>query len=42
MSKIPEAAKRAKQYPFGISGGMLQRAVVAMAIACEPRHFGGG
>ncbi|MAV67155.1 MAG: peptide ABC transporter ATP-binding protein, partial [Gammaproteobacteria bacterium] len=24
MSKIPEAAKRAKQYPFEFSGGMLQ------------------
>jgi oligopeptide/dipeptide ABC transporter ATP-binding protein len=36
MSKIPEATKRAKQYPFEFSGGMLQRAMIAMAIACEP------
>ena len=36
LSKIPEAAKRAKQYPFEFSGGMLQRAMIAMAIACEP------
>ena len=36
MSKIPEAAKRARQYPFEFSGGMLQRAMIAMAIACEP------
>jgi oligopeptide/dipeptide ABC transporter ATP-binding protein len=36
MSKIPEAAKRAKQYPFEFSGGMLQRAMIAMAIACKP------
>ena len=36
MSKIPEAAKRAKQYPFEFSGGMLQRAMIAMAITCEP------
>lgn len=36
MSKIPEAAKRATQYPFEFSGGMLQRAMIAMAIACEP------
>ena len=36
MSKIPESAKRAKQYPFEFSGGMLQRAMIAMAIACEP------
>lgn len=36
MSKIPEAAKRARQYPFEFSGGMLQRAMIAMAIACKP------
>ena len=36
MCKIPEAAKRAKQYPFEFSGGMLQRAMIAMAIACKP------
>lgn len=36
MSKIPEAAKRSRQYPFEFSGGMLQRAMIAMAIACEP------
>ena len=36
MSKIPEAAKRAKQYPFEFSGGMLQRAMIAMAISCKP------
>jgi oligopeptide/dipeptide ABC transporter ATP-binding protein len=33
---IPEADKRAEQYPFSFSGGMLQRAMIAMAIACEP------
>jgi oligopeptide/dipeptide ABC transporter ATP-binding protein len=33
---IPEADKRAAQYPFSFSGGMLQRALIAMAIACEP------
>ncbi len=36
MARIPEAAQRAKQYPFEFSGGMLQRAMIAMAIACEP------
>ena len=36
LVKIPEAEKRAKQYPFEFSGGMLQRAMIAMAIACEP------
>lgn len=36
MVRIPEAAARARQYPFEFSGGMLQRAMIAMAIACEP------
>ena len=36
MTRIPEAAKRAKQYPFEFSGGMLQRAMIAMSLACEP------
>ena len=36
ISKIPEAAKRARQYPFEFSGGMLQRAMIAMAISCKP------
>ena len=33
---IPEAERRAQQYPFAFSGGMLQRAMIAIAIACEP------
>lgn len=36
LVRIPEAARRAKQYPFEFSGGMLQRAMIAMAIACQP------
>jgi oligopeptide/dipeptide ABC transporter ATP-binding protein len=36
-TRIPDAAKRAKQYPFEFSGGMLQRSMIAMAIACEPK-----
>ena len=36
LTRIPDAKKRAKQYPFEFSGGMLQRAMIAMAIACEP------
>lgn len=36
LVKIPEAGNRAKQYPFEFSGGMLQRAMIAMAIACKP------
>lgn len=36
LVKIPEAAKRAVQYPFEFSGGMLQRVMIAMAVACQP------
>jgi oligopeptide/dipeptide ABC transporter ATP-binding protein len=34
---VSEAENRAEQYPFSFSGGMLQRAMIAMAIACEPQ-----
>jgi oligopeptide/dipeptide ABC transporter ATP-binding protein len=36
-TRIPDAAKRERQYPFEFSGGMLQRSMIAMAIACEPK-----
>ena len=36
LVRIPEAARRAAQYPFEFSGGMLQRAMIAMAISCKP------
>lgn len=34
--KIPNPEQRVKQYPFEFSGGMQQRAMIAMAIACNP------
>lgn len=34
---IPQAEKRAEQYPHEFSGGMRQRAMIAMALACQPK-----
>lgn len=34
---IPNPEKRIDEYPFQFSGGMIQRAMIAMALSCKPR-----
>jgi peptide/nickel transport system ATP-binding protein len=37
LVQIPDAARRVRDYPHQFSGGMRQRVMIAMALACEPQ-----
>jgi peptide/nickel transport system ATP-binding protein/oligopeptide transport system ATP-binding protein len=37
LVRIPDPEQRISQYPYQFSGGMRQRAMIAMAIACNPK-----